>query len=224
MSAPPHYGAASSVITQTGLSPDDLAGIADETELKEFIRVELAEASDEINRFCNRTFFETDSHTETREGNGSETLQLSHYPVTNITSVEYGGTTLTEGDDFELVERSNYENAEAAENKGILKRLGRRTEWRRSRRYTFEYEAGYTTPPRVVDGVAEGMVIAGMREAIVSNQSTEQDGAQSVSMDGFSVTYDVPGALRAGNITEEQHTRLASLKQLGVSRSNRGGW
>jgi hypothetical protein len=60
------------------------------------------------------------------------------------------------------------------------------------------------------------MVIAGLREAIGSNAYAEE-GASSVSMDGFSVTYDLPGALRSGDITETQFKRLKKLQQVAVA-------
>jgi len=215
--SPDYFGDVDSVIAQSGLTPEMLEGVDDAAAVESFVKDRLRGASEELEQFCNRQFREPVAFTETREGNGTDTIQLRHYPVTEITSVESKGDTLTEGDDFELTERRNFAAAGGAEqNKGILKRLGRRRVWHEHVEYTIEYEAGWTQPPGVIESVAEDLVIAGIREAIGSNAYAEK-GASSVSMDGFSVTYDVPSALRSGDISESQYKRVEALKHLAVA-------
>jgi hypothetical protein len=194
-----------------------LEGVDTTAGVESYIEDRLRGASEELEDFCARQFREPVEFTEERDGNGTDTMQLRHYPVTNIVSLEAKGGTLTEGDDFKLKERRNFGAAGGAEqNKGILKRLGRRTKWYRNVEYEITYEAGWTQPPGVIESVAEDMVIAGIREAIGSNAYAEE-GASSLSMDGYSVTYDVPGALRAGDITESQFKRVENLKHLAVA-------
>jgi len=215
--SPDYFGSVDSVIAQSGLTPDMLEGVNTDAEVQTFIEDRLRGASQELEQFCNRQFRDPVEFEETREGNGTDTMQLRHHPVTSIVSLESKGNTLTEGDDYKLKERRNFAAAGGADqNKGVLKRLGRRTRWYRNVEYTITYEAGWTQPPGVIESVAEDMVIAGIREAIGSN-AYASEGASSISMDGFSVTYDVPGALRAGDITESQFKRVESLRQLAVA-------
>jgi hypothetical protein len=212
---PAFFGEVSSVIAQSGVSPEDLAGINDQTALESFIEDRLTGASNEVEEFCNRTFREPVEYTETREGNQSDTLQLRHYPVTEVVSSDARGESI-DTDDVSIKQRRGFQGR----NTGILKRdPGRRPRsnvWRNGRQYEITYMAGWESPPGVVGSVVEDMVIAGLREAIGSNAYAEE-GASSVSMDGFSVTYDVPGALRSGDITETQFKRLKKLQQVAVA-------
>ena len=212
---PAFFGEVSSVIAQSGVSPGDLEGINDQTALESFIEDRLTGASNEVEEFCNRTFREPVEYTETREGNQSDTLQLRHYPVTEVVEVDARGENI-DVSDVSIVQRRGFQNR----NTGILKRdPGRRPRsnvWRTGRQYEVTYMAGWEDPPGVVGSVVEDMVIAGLREAIGSNAYAEE-GASSVSMDGFSVTYDVPGALRSGDITETQFKRLKKLQQVAVA-------
>ena len=216
MSAMPFYGTAKSVKIQTGVTPDALGVIETDAELDTFIEDELREATDEINRFCNRTFFAPEEFTETRTGNGSNKLQLRHYPVTEIVDIDARGENVS-ADDVQIVQRRGF----SGENNGILKKnpgtRPRRNRWNPRRVYEVTYMAGWEEPPATVASVAEDMVIAGIREAIASNASTHNGGASNISMDAFSVTYDVPSALHAGDISETQHKRLEKLQQISVA-------
>lgn len=212
--SPEYFGDVTSVIAQAGVSPSDLEGIDDDAELETFIEARLSGASDEIEEFCNRTFREPVEYTETREGNQSDTLQLRHYPVTEVVEIDARGEDI-DTEDVSIVQRRGFQGR----NTGILKRdPGRRPRsnvWRTGRQYEVTYMAGWEDPPGVVPSVAEDMTIAGIREAIGSNAFAEE-GASSVSMDGFSVTYDVPSALRSGDISQEQYKRLEKLQQVAV--------
>jgi len=215
VSEPPFYGTAESVKIQTGVTADSLGVIETDAELDEFIEDELREATDEINRFCNRTFFEPEEFTETKTGNGSDKLQLRHYPVTELVEINVRGENLGV-DDVDIIQRRAF----SGENNGVLKRQAgsrpHRNRWNPRQTYEITYLAGYDQPPKTVASVAEDMVIAGIREAIASNALTHNGGASNISMDGFSVTYDVPSALQSGDISETQHKRLEKLQRLGV--------
>jgi hypothetical protein len=212
---PAYFGEVSSVIAQAGISPGDLEGIDDTAALESFIEDRLTGASNEVEEFCNRTFREPVEYTETREGNQSDALQLRHYPVTEVVAIDARGESI-DTDDVSIKQRRGFQGR----NTGILKRdPGRRPRsnvWRSGRQYEITYMAGWESPPGVVGSVVEDMVIAGLREAIGSNAYAEE-GASSVSMDGFSVTYDIPSALRSGDITETQFSRLERLKQVAVA-------
>ncbi|UBF23454.1 SPP1 gp15-like head completion protein [Halorubrum tailed virus 28] len=213
--APAYFGEVSSVIAQAGISPGDLEGVDTQAALESFIEDRLTGASNEVEEFCNRTFRQPVEYTETREGNQSDTLQLRHYPVTEVVAIDARGENI-DASDVSIKQRRGFQGR----NTGILKRdPGRRPRsnvWRSGRQYEITYMAGWESPPGVVGSVVEDMVIAGLREAIGSNAYAEE-GASSISMDGFSVTYDVPGALRSGDITETQFKRLERLKQVAVA-------
>ena len=212
---PAYFGDVSSVVAQSGISPGDLEGVDTDAELESFIEDRLSGASEEIEEFCNRTFREPVEYTETREGNQSRTLQLRHYPVTEVVDIDARGESIGP-DDVSIKQRAGFQGR----NTGILKRdPGRRPRsnvWRSGRQYEITYMAGWESPPGVVPSVAEDMTIAGIREAIGSNAYADK-GASSISMDGFSVTYDVPGALRSGDITETQFERLKRLQQVAIA-------
>ena len=212
---PAYFGDVSSVVAQSGISPGDLEGVDDQAAVESFIEDRLTGASEEIEEFCNRTFREPVEYTETREGNQSRTLQLRHYPVTEVVAIDARGESIGP-DDVSIKQRAGFQGR----NTGVLKRdPGRRPRsnvWRSGRQYEITYMAGWDNPPGVVPSVAEDMTIAGIREAIGSNAYADK-GASSVSMDGFSVTYDVPGALRSGDITETQFERLKRLQQVAIA-------
>jgi hypothetical protein len=209
--SPDYFGDPDSVIAQSGLEPGMLEGVDSASEVTSFIEDRLRGASNEIEEFCNRTFREPVEYTETREGNNSAKLQLRHYPVTEVVAIDARGESLS-ADDVSIVQRRGFQGR----NTGILKRdPGRRPDsnvFRSRRQYEITYMAGWESPPGVIGSVVEDMVIAGIREAIGSNQYAEK-GASSISMDGFSITYNVPDAFRSGDITESQFKRVQKLKQ-----------
>lgn len=212
---PEYFGDVTSVIAQSGVSPSDLEGIDTQAELETFIEARLAGASSEIEEFCNRSFREPVEHTDRRRGNDSDRLQLRHGPVTEVVSIE-GGEKSLDTDTVEIVKRAGFQGRNTAILKRIENPVPGTNLWHESRLYEITYMAGWEEPPGVVPSVAEDMTIAGIREAIGSNAYAEK-GAGSVSMDGFSVTYDVPSALRSGDISQEQYRRLEKLKQVAVA-------
>ena len=204
-----NYGSVTNVKTETGVTPENLNGIETEAELDDYITSKLEGASDEIDRFCNRTFRLVQNVTETRYGNNTRTIQLRNYPVVTIHSVEEGSTELTEGEDFELKGTRNFEG----ENDGILKRD--RRFWKRRVEYTFEYDWGYPDNewPKLLDGVAEALVKAGIQTSIQNTTKAEYGGADSISMDGFSLSIEQ--AVRESEIDEGDLSRLKNLRRPG---------
>ena len=213
-----HYGTVQTVKQETNVSVDKL-NVATEAELDEYIQAELEEASSEIDRFCNRTFRLVEGYEETRFGNGRQEIQLQNYPVQSIQSVDAGGKTFVEGEDYEIKDRRNFNG----ENNGVLVRLqnGKPTKWlkwNQNTRYEFVYDWGYPNEeyPQVLDSVAEDLVVSGVSNAIAQNAASEKGGASSVSMDGFSVSYDIADSVTDAQITSEQLERLKSLQEARI--------
>jgi len=155
------YGSVDQVIARTAATADTL-GFSTDQELRDFITTNLEEASSEIDQFCNRTFGLVQNETESKFGNGTETIQLEHGPVESINTVEEDGETLTLDTDFEIKDRSSFSGA----NSGILRRLedGEASyveRWWDHQRYHFDYDWGYPDGewPAVLDNVANEMVI-----------------------------------------------------------------
>lgn len=216
----PQYGSVDQVIARTAATPETL-GFEDaadpDQELRDFVTTNLKEASSAIERYCNRTFGLVQGEEETRHGNNSATIQLDNYPVVSLQTVEEDGNTLTEGEDYRLKGRGNF----ADENSGILKRLddgdaSRTYRWDDYHRYRFVYDWGYAAGewPPVLDSVANELVINRLNEAAAERAA---GGLESVSMDGYSVSYAVVDAAQKGDIADSQLNRLRSLREAKIA-------
>ena len=209
-----HYGTVQTVKLETNASVETL-NVDSEQALDDYIKAELEVASSEIDRYCNRTFRLVENHVDTIRGTNLTTIQLNNSPVQTIHSVEENGSELTEGEDFKLKKRSNFDG----ENNGILEKLtgGEPSPYARwhATVYTIEYDWGYSDVdiPKVLNSVAEDLVAAGVSNAIAQNSATEKGGASSISMDGFSVSYDISESVTDAQITAEQLNRLKSLRE-----------
>jgi len=210
------YGSVDQVIARTAATADTL-GFSTDQELRDFITTNLEEASSEIDRYCNRTFGLVEGETESRFGNDSATIQLEHGPIQTINSVEESGETLTQGTDFEIKDRESF----SGENSGILRRLEDgeapyAERWREYARYSFDYDWGYVDGewPAVLDNVANEMVINRLNEAAAERAAS---GTESISMDGYSVSYAVVDAAQKGEIAQAQLERLKSLREPGIA-------
>lgn len=212
-----HYGDVDTVLIQTGATPDSFVNIDTQQELEGFIETELEEASDAINRYCKRTFRLVQNDSHTFPGSGSDTVRLPGFPIQEIHSLTREGTELTEGTDFEIKQN----RAQAGANMGILRRLEngkprRHTVWRRHASFEIEYDWGFPEAdiPPVLNGVAEDIVSEEVTNSITTSARGQAGGATSVSMDGFSVSYDVAQAAEEGTITETQLQRLKGMRNL----------
>lgn len=190
------YGNAQSVITQVGVSPDQI-GFGTHAELESFVEELLERASQEIDDYCSRPLIYEEEYTESYDGTGRSTLKLDHYPVHEVHEVVVGDTA---------IDPENYR----ADSSGILERRGRWPEGWDNVEVTYDwgYEDGHGTAATV----AEECVVAPLQRAVIEHKSSGMD---SVSMDGYSVSYaDVSGEIE---LTAEHKERLANVAEVPLA-------
>jgi hypothetical protein len=164
------YGDATRIQTRSGVLYSDL-GLADEAALTSLIGDLNDQASDLIDSYCGRDFAQHTDVEETHDGTGRRTLRLDGYPVIGVTSVTIDGTATTD-----------YTVRDAA---GILSRTYQ--VWPVGQdNVVVVYSHGYASPPPAIVAVTEDMVVSALVHA-AKNRTTK--GANSLSMDGFSVSY-----------------------------------
>jgi len=197
------YGGAAQVKILSGITYTDL-GLTGDTALDEYIDDLNAQASEIVDDYCGRDFGlhgTPEAPVRVRlDGTGRNTIGLPGYPVISVVSVTLDGTPLTEGKEFDVISTS-----------GILERIDHGI-WRRgNRNITVEYIYGYTTPPNAVKRIVEGMVSAALRE---TKRYREVGGVSSISMDGYSVSYDrIAGNL---DLTEDWMRILDRYRVVGA--------
>jgi uncharacterized phiE125 gp8 family phage protein len=112
-----------------------------------FLRATLTRASDVISRHCKRIFAQETVVETLRLDQSRPDIVLARYPVTEITSVVEGATT---------VDASGYEISEES---GVLRRLqgdGDRDGWWAATRITITYNAGFALPDAAPDALQQG--------------------------------------------------------------------
>lgn len=200
------YGSVETVKART--DPDfETFGFANESELDAWIETNLEEASSAIDGFCRRSFGEQSVTGEEASVINATEIRVTNYPVTSITEIREGDTVVDE-DDYRITPTSNMPDRNA----GVIERTD--GTWRRrilagGPDIEVDYEFGFESVPPVVDSVANEMVINIINEAeaeIASNRT------QSLSMDGYSVTFDVVDMAQKGAIQQAQLDRLRGLR------------
>ncbi|AXR81500.1 hypothetical protein AArcMg_1487 [Natrarchaeobaculum sulfurireducens] len=184
------------MIANCGVEPEDI-GAGTLAALEDHIEQLLARASQEIDSYLGRSLTYEEEYTETVDGTGRSTLKLDHYPVHEVHSVEVSGTPLDE---------SEYR----ANSSGVLERRGRWPEGWGNVEVTYEY--GYEDGQHTAAQIAEEMVIPVLERAEIERIS---EGKDSVSMDGFSVSFDDPeGDFR---LIPEHKERLDQLREVAMA-------
>lgn len=201
------YGNVQTVKNRTGADGDTF-GITD-AELDDEIESLLEQASDEVERYCSRSFDKHEGEESIVQGSGRRTLRIPKYPVLAIDSVESSGGEV----DADAYRIKGGSGMLGDENAGILEWVSRFRKWRSNVDYTITYDWGYEEPPGVVVSVVEEMVIDTVNEWEAEIRAS---GTQSVSMDGYSVTYDVADATQKGAVRQSQKDRLDQLKAVGA--------
>jgi len=203
----PSYGSRSTVITRQGATPEAF-GLANQTELENFVDDLLARASSEVEEHCGRVFGEVTGETETLFGNDTKRISLDNYPVTSINSVVVGQSAL---------DTSQYRIETAPgrpdRNAGIIERTDRRV-WPAGREITVDYDWGFGETPGVVKAVVEEMVVEVLEKAVVDRESS---GKSSESMDGYSVSWDNSDVQDLITLDEAKRKRLEGLARQGVA-------
>lgn len=210
--APPEYGDPTVIKQRAGVDPNDLHDVQNTTDLDALIVDLNQRASEGVERWCNRDFEDHPSVTETIDGNGrlnedgNGSISLPGSPVRSVSTVKVDGNTI-DSSEYRIKESKSYEGVNA----GILER--KNAPWPEgweNIEITFTY--GFTDPPAGVRSVVEDLVIDSLRAAS-RNESAES--AESVSMDGFSVTYFTGRLDREA----EHKDRLQKYKRLALARS-----
>lgn len=171
-------------VKDLALTDRDGDGQPDEDDLDSLIDDLNERASSTIDAYCNRDFEDHAGFVETLDGNGRGSIRLTGYPVRSVSTVKVGGSTLS-SDEYRVKSDSP---AWVGENGGILERKG--AAWPDGwENLEVTYDWGYTTPPPEIQQVASELVVEALRSA-AANDKGAGGGAQSYSMDGFSVSFD----------------------------------
>ncbi len=177
-------------------------------ELLEFL---INAATKKCEDYCGRAFIQR-SITEYRIGDGGTLLKLNKRPVSTLTSVVMGSSTLTEDTDFTLYDEE-----------GVLKRPLGGTEgsfwatniqgigWTDGYKITIVYTAGYAATRAATQALVPDAVMAVL--VAVANWYENRLGVNSQNVSGVgSVDYDI------GELPEQSKRLLSSLKgaDLGI--------
>jgi hypothetical protein len=192
------YGDVTRTLTRSGITYADL-GLESEAALASLTEDLIEQASGIVDQYCGRDFDHYADVSERHDGSGRRRLRLKGWPIIAVTSVEVGGTALTEGLEYEAVP-----------DPGILERIDGAVWPRGTRNIAVVYSYGYTTPPGAIAGVVEDLVVGSLTHA-ARNRAVK--GASSMSMDGYSVAYSELSRLMT--IAPEQMQVLDRYRAVG---------
>lgn len=164
------YGDASRILQRSGIAPEDL-NLSSDQDLLDLVEALNDQASGLVDQYCGRDYLlHADEEYEQLGTNSRDRLMLPGYPVLSVSSVINRGATLTPTD-YVLREGPGV----------LLLRSG--AAWGSAK---LVYSWGYTSPPPGIVVAVEEMAVVALTGA-AKNWITR--GADSASMDGFSVSY-----------------------------------
>lgn len=169
------------VLKRCAVSASDL-GLDSDDALRSFIGDLNDRASAAIEDFCRRDFTLHSNAVEKYDGTDDEALDLRGWPVVSITSVTEDGVALVADTDYR--QRPTVAGGESV---GILEKPDGKTWGKAWHRYVVTYTWGYAATPLDVKRIAEDVVVRALQAAKADREAA---GASSVTMDGFSTTYD----------------------------------
>ena len=198
------YGDTARIKRLANVTYSDL-GLADDETLSAFIGDLNDQASEIVDDYCGRDFnlhgTETAPVTAKLNGNGRRTIRLPGFPVVSVMSVSVDGTTLTGGKEYDIILES-----------GILERIDRGIWMPGRRNIVVKYVYGYESPPKAITRIVEGMVVAAL---IATKKRVSVGAVSSISMDGYSVSYDkIAGNL---DLTDEWAQILDRYRVVGAA-------
>jgi len=198
------YGDTARIKHLANVTYSDL-GLADDEILSAFIGDLNDQASEIVDDYCGRDFnlhgTETAPVVAKLNGNGRRTIRLPGFPVVSVVSVSVDGTILTEGKEYDVILES-----------GILERIDRGIWMPGRRNIVVEYIYGYESPPKSIARIVEGMVVAAL---IATKKRVSVGAVSSISMDGYSVSYDrITGNL---DLTDEWTQILDRYRVVGAA-------
>lgn len=202
------------IIKETsGVSPSDLPlepgdGESEEERFDALLSELNERASSLIDGFCQRDFALHENETVVLDGNRRRTIRLSQanpaegsdsgpfYPVVSINRIELGGSELN-SDQYRVNRNASGSNS------GILeRRAGRWPSGWENIEVTLDW--GFEEPPGEIRSVAEDLVTDALLSA---KQNETYSGANSISMDGFSVSFPE-------RVPEEYEERLKKHRRI----------
>lgn len=192
------YGDVTRTLTRSGITYADL-GLESEAALASLVEDLIEQASGIVDQYCGRDFDHYADVSERHDGSGRRRLRLKGWPIIAVTSVEVGGTALTEGLEYETVP-----------DPGILERIDGLVWPAGLRNVSVVYSHGYVSPPAAITGIVEDLVAGALTHA-ARNRATK--GASSMSMDGYSVAYSELSRLMG--LAPEQMQTLDRYRPIG---------
>jgi hypothetical protein len=198
------------VVKQTsGITANDLSNVSRATELDTLITALNDRAKSRIDEFCGRDFESHLGETVKVDGNGRTELSLRRHaageglyqPIISLTSVKLHNSTL-DASDYRIKPQPN---SLPNRNAGIIERKHARwPEGWENIEVTLDW--GFSSPPDEVKSVAESMVKEALLDAAQADKSS---GAESVSMDGYSVSFS-----NRIQLSDEEKGRLKPFRRL----------
>lgn len=177
------YGDSALIKTKTGLSYTDL-GLANDAAFDTLIDDINTQTSSMVDRYCDRDFLKHTDDTMVFDGNNRIRIRKLGYPVISITSVKIDGVLLAASE-----YRIKSHPLHPTENAGILEK--RWSVWPNGwENIEVVYTWGFDTPPEVVSMVVEIVAVQEIKDLAARYKGK---GAESMSMDGFSVSFDMGG-------------------------------
>lgn len=186
---------------RSGVTYTDL-GLATDDDLEALLISFNGRASSAIDAYCKRDFRLHENALEKYDGTDDRSLDLRGWPIVALTSVKDNGATLVSGTDYR-----QKPSIAGGDSVGILEKPPGEvwaSEWDR---YEVTYTYGYATPPLEVRRIAEDQVTRMLQAAKADREAA---GASSVSMDGFSTTYD--RATLTGELQGDDQAALAKWR------------
>lgn len=210
----PQYADPDTVRARSGVEPDDITAIKNaddpDTAFNELLGELNERASDAINRVTGRDFVFHEGDTFVGDGSGRRTMRLPGYPIVELEQVTVRDKQL-EDDEVRIKPATDgfAGSADAPENAGVIeRRLGVFPDAWNGVEVTYSW--GYQEPPRAVVDVAEELVIEALQAAAHADNAS---GADSYSMDGFSISFSEPLSMRP---SEEQRAALQPFERVSI--------
>lgn len=190
------YGDRPRIKNKAGVIYTDLK-LDTEADYNDLIDDMNTQASSLVDQFCQRDFIMHTDDNVLMDGTGRSTFMTPDYPIISITSLELEGKTLIVNTDYRLKVSNSYGGYSGI----IEKRYGIWTmEWQT---IDLTYTWGYSTPPDAIVQVVEEMVSTFLK---ASAQAVRSKGVKSLSMEGFSVSFQE--STEAADVLENHRSKL----------------
>jgi len=195
----------------SGVSANDLTNVQNASALDTLISKLNDRAKSLIDEYCQRDFEHHPGETTKVDGSGRSELSLPRYsasdglfyPIINLSSVSLNGNAL-DSSDYRIKQQPN---SLGSRNAGIIER--RNARWPEGwENIEVTVDWGYQNPPDEVKAIAESLIVDALLDAA---QASKSSGADSISMDGYSVSFS-----NRMQLDDEHRTRLNQFRRIIV--------